>query len=378
MTDLRHRATASFEDRFGRSPAFAAKAPGRVNLIGEHTDYNDGFVLPMALPFATVIAGAPSGDHGSTLVDISSAGYGTASFQAGEIPEGLPGWARYVAGVGAILVDEGFALSGWVGAIDTEIPTGASLSSSAALEMAAILAFGAVGGFRVDPVHMAKIGQRVENEIMGIQSGIMDQFISANAVAGHASLIDCRSLTSEPAPVPATVVVIDTMSRRELVDSEYDLRRQSCERAAAEIGVSKLRDATLDQLGDVSDPIDRQRATHVINENARTLSAVVAMNDNDAVALGELMNQSHASLRDLYAVSGPELDRAVEIAQGTDGCYGARMTGGGFAGCCVALVANDAAQSFIDHVVVAYDRHTGITPVAWPCESSAGAELIEL
>lgn len=371
-------ANEAFALAHGRPPTFVARAPGRVNLIGEHTDYNDGFVLPMALPFATIIAGQP---QPSKTVTVSSAGYGDAEFTAGEVPDELPGWARYIAGVGHILQDEGFALGGWSGSIATDIPTGASLSSSAALEIAAVLAYGVAGEFTVDPAHAARMGQRVENEVMGYQTGIMDQFISANATKGNASLIDCRSLTFEPAPVPAAVVVFDTMSRRELVDSEYDLRRASCERATAAIqasapGVKALRDASPDQLELVTDPVDRQRAEHVIAENERTLAAVAAMRANDPAELGRLMNASHTSLRDLYEVSGPELDRAVEIAQAADGCYGARMTGGGFAGCCVALVAHDTVLPFIDLASAAFASDTGVTPRLWACEPSAGAALL--
>lgn len=365
-----------YTTQHGSGPSFVARAPGRVNLIGEHTDYNDGFVLPMALPFATAIA-ARAG-QGSGVVEVESSGYGRAQFLAGEVPDDLPTWARYVAGVGHILCDEGFELRGWSGTIATDIPMGASLSSSAALEIATILAFATASGFDVDRTHAARMAQRVENEIMGYQTGIMDQFISATASRGHASLIDCRSLTSEPAPVPATVVVFDTMSRRELVDTEYDLRRASCERAAAAIGVDALRDATIGQLELVTDPTDRRRAEHVLAENDRTLAAVAAMRGDNPAELGQLMNASHTSLRDLYEVSGPELDIAVDIAQQVAGCYGARMTGGGFAGCCVALVADDQKQAFMSSASHRFASDTGVTPRAWACEPSAGASVLVL
>lgn len=370
--DSGSRARQVFARSYSANCAFVATAPGRVNLIGEHTDYNDGFVLPMALPFATSIAAAPSG---SDRVAVESAGYGTCSFRAGEVPADLPDWARYVAGVGSILAEEGHHVAGWNGSIDTDIPMGASLSSSAALEVAAGLAFTTAAGATIPRTELALICQRVENEVMGYQTGIMDQLISATAVDGHASLIDCRSLDATPAPLPASVLVIDTLSRRRLVDSEYDLRRASCERAAKALGVAKLRDATIDQLEAIADPTDRRRAQHVIEENQRTLDAADAMLDGDAPRLGELMDASHNSLRDLYEVSGPELDAAVDILRDIDGCLGARMTGGGFAGCCVALSRADATA---DVIATAQERSAaaGRDIAIWECSPSPGAHVV--
>lgn len=351
-------------------------APGRVNLIGEHTDYNDGFVAPMALPFVTSIAATTSADP--TQVTVTSVGFGEARFTVGDVDDALPGWARYLAGCAAILIDEGHSIRGWSGSIATDIPTGASLSSSAALEVATINLFCAASGFSLDGSMVARLGQRVENEVMGLQTGIMDQFISANALAGHVSIIDCRTLTQRPAPVPGVVAVIDTMSRRELVDSEYDLRRASCERAATAIGVAALRDASVDDLDKIDNPVDRQRAEHVINENERVNAAAAAMDRGDATTLGQLMNQSHASLRDRYEVSGPELDVAVGIAQSIDGCFGARMTGGGFAGCCVALLDADSIDSFAEQFMSEWTTTMDEEAMIWMCEPSHGAAVIDL
>lgn len=374
MTSSAHeRAVTGFRQVTGTSPDFVALAPGRVNLIGEHTDYNDGFVLPMGLPFVTAIAASASPDG---VVSVESEGYGVASFVGGELPPDLPQWARYVAGANKLLGEEGHVLRGLTAHIATDIPTGASLSSSAALEVASVLAFAHASGFEISGRDAALLSQRVENEIMGYQTGIMDQFISATAEAGHASLIDCRTLTARPVPVPAAVIVIDTMSRRELVDSEYNLRRANCEAAAAAIGVDKLRDATIEQLDLIPDPTDRMRAEHIITENTRTEQAATAMSDGDAERTGELMNQSHASLRDLFDVSGPELNIAVDIAQSLPGCHGSRMTGGGFAGCCIALVDRAEVSPFVDAISADYARETGVTPRVWQCEPGPGAHVV--
>jgi galactokinase len=276
----------------------------------------------------------------------------------------------------SLLRRQGVASGGWRAAIDTDIPTGASLSSSAALEVATISGLLARTGVEWDPIDVARLGQRVENEVVGLPSGIMDQFISAGAVAGHASLMDCRALTLTPAPLPTGVVVaiMDTGTRRVLAEAAYGDRRAACERAAAQIGVSTLRDATLDQLASVVDEVDRRRAHHVITENERTLDAAAAMRTGDVDALGRLMDASHGSLRDDFQVSGPGLDAIVDVARSAAGCLGARMTGGGFAGCAVALVRSDAADAFTAEVVdrYAYDGHTARI---WLCEPAAGVSV---
>ena len=249
-------------------------------------------------------------------------------------------WARHIAGVIALLREAGVASGGWQASIATDIPTGASLSSSAAIEVAVAVALLARAGLEWRAIDVARLGQRVENEVVGLPSGIMDQFISAGAVEGHASLMDCRAYTLEPRRVPrsAVVAVMDTGTRRTLADAAYADRRRACERAAAMIGVVALRDATPSDLDRVTDEVDRRRARHVIYENARTLQAASAMEREDAFELGNLMTDSHASLRDDFEVSAPALDAIVDVALASPGCLGPRMTGGGFAGCAVALV----------------------------------------
>jgi galactokinase len=347
-----------------------------VNLIGEHTDYNEGFTLPMALPFDTVLAVSGDGDSRDGAVTIDSDGFGTVTIDPIADPTTVPGWALHLAGCVALLRELGIASGGWRATIDTDIPTGASLSSSAALEVATISALLARAGLEWPPIDVARLGQRVENEVVGLPSGIMDQFISAGAVAGHASLMDCRSLTLTPAPLPDGVVVavMDTGTRRVLAEGAYGDRRAACERAAVQIGVSALRDAALDQLPLVADDVDRRRAHHVITENQRTLDAVEAMRSGDVDRLGRLMDASHDSLRDDFEVSGPGLDAIVDVARDAPGCLGARMTGGGFAGCAVALVRADTADAFTADVTGRYG-FDGHTARIWLCEPAAGASV---
>ena len=371
----RQRAINRHRERWS-DPDLIARAPGRVNLIGEHTDYNEGLTLPMALPFDTVLAISSTGDPTDGPVTIDSTGFGTVTIDPVADPTLVPPWARHLAGCIVLLGDRGVAAGGWRATIDTDIPTGASLSSSAALEVATICAVLARADLTWPPIDIARLGQRVENEVVGLPSGIMDQFISAGAIPGHAGLMDCRELTLTPTPLPDGVViaVMDTGTRRVLADAAYGDRRASCERAAAQLGVRALRDATLDQLGSITDDVDRRRALHVITENRRTLGAVDAMRTSDVVGLGRLMDASHDSLRDDFEVSGPGLDAIVDLARTAPGCLGARMTGGGFAGCAVALVQADRREAFAADVI---DRYVfdGHRARVWMCEPSAGASV---
>jgi galactokinase len=354
------------------------RAPGRVNLIGEHTDYNDGFTLPMALPFDTVVALSSIGDPQTSPVAVASEGFGTVVIEPSAGPHEVDGWAIHIAGVTALLGEQGIASYGWRAAIATDIPTGASLSSSAALEVAVITALLARTGTTWEPIDVARIGQRVENEVVGLPSGIMDQFISAGAIAGHAGLMDCRALSLSPAPLPpgVAIAIMDTGTRRVLAEAAYGDRRAACERAAVELGVPALRDASLRQVATISDPVDRRRAHHVVAENQRTLDAVAAMAGGDVTELGRLMSESHASLRDDFEVSGPGLDAIVEVAMASPGCLGARMTGGGFAGCAVALIEIEQIDAFTRFVLEHY-LFDGHAARVWICEPSAGAGIVE-
>ncbi len=353
-----------------------ARAPGRVNLIGEHTDYNEGFTMPMALPFDTVVTASDTGDPFDGPVEIDSEGFGSVVIDPSGDPRAVDHWARHIAGVVALLRQAGVASGGWRGAVATDIPTGASLSSSAAIEVAVIRSVLARSRIEWSPIEIARLGQRVENEVVGLPSGIMDQFISAGAVAGCASLMDCRSLTLEPRPLPpgTTVAVMDTGTRRVLADAAYADRRQACERAAKAIGVDALRDASEDDLARVTDRVDRCRARHVVTENARTLAAGAAMERGDGRGVGRLMTESHLSLRDNLEVSAPALDSIVELALASPGCLGARMTGGGFAGCAVALVDTEQADAFADAIRAGY-AFGGQRAAVWLCAPAPGASV---
>lgn len=350
--DAAERARRAFVERFGSEPAAVVSAPGRVNLIGEHTDYQDGFVLPMALRERTAIALEVVDD---VVCEVHAEGFGSATFALTDSPADTVAWARYVHAMGVLLPDRGVPVAAWRGCIATDVPIGASLSSSAAIEVAAGRAFaaGSSAGDMVEPVDLALTGRRVENEVFGLGSGIMDQLVSAIDVPGAAVLIDCRTLDWRPVALPddVAVLVLDTGTRRVLVDSAFDDRRAECEQAARLLGASTLRDAAPDSWTALDDEVLCRRARHVIGENARVLDAVDAIAAGDMTRLGSLMDASHASLRDDFAVSSPALDKMVELVRSLPGCLGARMTGGGFAGCCLALVDRTAAAE-IAHVVL--------------------------
>ncbi len=372
------RAVALHRERWG-APAIVSRAPGRVNLIGEHTDYNDGYVLPMAIEFDTVVALSPA--HSSLRNTVVSEIFGEATIDSDRESIDPGHWASYAFGVSRLLDGCGISTGPWRCAIATDVPVGASLSSSAALEVALTAALLQLAGESWEPTETAQLCQRVENEVVGLPCGIMDPLISACAIADHASLIDCRQLEARPRRLPDGIVtaILDTTTRRDLVNSAYTDRRSACIRAANWLGVSALRDAQLDDLermpGELAN--ERRRARHVVTENERTLEAAQAMNENNAEALGALMDASHVSLRDDYEVSGPELDAIVEIAQTSPGCVGARMTGGGFAGCAVALVTAEAASAFASAVQERYRVATGLDASIWLSRPAAGASLID-
>jgi len=375
---MKRKILEAFFANFGTPPSFLVRSPGRVNLIGEHTDYNDGFVLPMAINRAVWIALRPRSDSQVHIrsLDFDQAGqFDLESFRRDK------GWLEYVKGTAWALEDAGFSLAGWEGVLAGDIPIGAGLSSSAALEMATARAFTAISDLEWDPAGMALLGQKAENDWVGLNCGIMDQMISASGRAGHAVLIDCRSLetTAVPLPPDSTVVVMDTATRRGLVDSAYNERRAQCEAAAAFFQVPALRDVTLSEFercADELEPLIRKRAQHVVSENERTLQAVKAMQQGNAHRLGRLMAASHASLRDDFEVSSPELNTMVKIAQKQAGCHGARMTGAGFGGCAVALVRSSLVETFADHVHQAYEAATQLTPSIYICQASDGSSLV--
>jgi galactokinase len=373
--------TQAFQERYGTNPKYIVRAPGRVNLIGEHTDYNDGFVLPMAIDRAIWIALRPRHDDqiSCTSLDLETeVHFSLDSFQRrGEE------WGEYLKGVTWAMQEAGMKLSGWEGMLAGDVPVGAGLSSSAALEMAIARVNVVVSGLDWDPTSFALLGQRAENIWVGVQCGIMDQLVSAAGVEDHGLLIDCRSLEVEPIPLPpkASIVILDTGTRRGLVESAYNERRKQCEVAAQFFHVPALRDVSIEQFqANVHglDVITRKRARHVITENERTLKAAKVMRFGDAKALGQLMNASHESLRDDFEVSNEALNRMVSLAQNNPACFGARMTGAGFRGCAVALVQATQVETFAAYVADAYQQQNNIKPNVYICKASIGADVITI
>ncbi len=376
---LQERVTTAFQEHFNAAPRYIVRAPGRVNLIGEHTDYNDGFVLPMAIDRATWIALSPRNDG---QVELYSLDFDQlVSFSLGHFEKSEAGWLEYVKGITWVLEEAGQRLTGWTGVVAGDVPIAAGLSSSASIELATARAFATTSGLDWQPAVMARLAQRAENQWVGMNCGIMDQMISAAGVAGTALLIDCRSLETENVPLPpdTVIVVLDTATRRGLVDSAYNERRKQCEAAAQFFGVPALRDVTLaefERRAAELDDLTRRRARHVISENERTLAAAKAMKAGDAAALGQLMNASHTSLRDDFEVSSDALNVMVQSAQAQPGCYGARMTGAGFGGCAVALVKAPDADAFAAQVGQQYRDATQVQPNIYICVPSNGAEVV--
>jgi galactokinase len=356
-----------------------------VNLIGEHTDYNDGFVLPMAIERYIVIAGDTNTGREVTLHSVTTGE--TARFSVRpKVEPGEPSWSNYVRGVVAGFAQRRKKLAAFDAVIESTLPLGGGLASSAALEVAAATLLEAMTGQTVDPIEKALLCQRAEHDFAGVPCGIMDQFTSILAQKNHALLLDCRSRTTTPVPMtdPAvTVLIINTNIRHKLAEGEYAKRRSQCEEAARVLKVPALRDATpavLEAARGQMDPVVFRRARHVISENERVLQAAKAIQAADWPAVGQLMYASHASLRDDYEVSCPELDAAVEIAReigATGGVIGCRMTGGGFGGCAVSLVKTDVVQQITRRLDAAYEKQTRKQATIFFSHPAAGARMLK-
>jgi galactokinase len=295
------------------------------------------------------------------------------------------GWGEYIKGIAWVLEKEGnWEVKGWEGSLGGDVPKGAGLSSSAGVELAAARAFAEVSGIEWNPAFMAQIGQKAENYWVGVNCGIMDQVVSAAAQAGHALFLDCRSLEYEYVPLPddVAVVVMDTSTRRGLVDSAYNERRSQCEAGAAFFGVKALRDVSLkrfeNESGNMKDKIVMRRARHIVSENQRVLDAVTAMRAGDVGKLGSLFNESHVSLRDDFEVTNDALNQIVEAAQTHPACYGTRMTGAGFGGCAVALVKQNQVESFVSAVMAEYRQTSGLEAEMYVCQPSEGASSLKI
>ncbi len=372
----------TFRERFEAAPVLLARAPGRVNLIGEHTDYNDGFVLPAAIDRAVYVAARPRTDRTVRLVSVDFDA--RTEFSLDDLrADDLPGWSKYPRGALWWLAEHGHAVPGFDAAIGGDIPIGAGLSSSAAVEVVMLELGLALAGGTLSQRDKALAGVEVEHQFIGMPCGVMDQMASAMGQADHALLIDCRSLEVRPVPVPGgvSIVILDTAKRRGLVDSEYAARREQCEAAARILGVPALRDAGVEQLeaarADLGDVLHR-RARHIISENRRTQAAAMMLPTGGLKTVGQALRDSHISLRDDYEVSCAELDVMADLANAQPGCYGARMTGGGFGGCAVALVEETAVEAFVAAVGPAYQAKTGLTPQLYVCAAAAGSGVERL
>ncbi|WP_100159061.1 galactokinase [Proteus columbae] len=384
MQALINNVTRSFSSIFGYVPTHFIQAPGRVNLIGEHTDYNDGFVLPCAINYQMVVAAAKREDNTIRVIAVDYQNE-VDEFSLDNTIEFLPNkmWANYVRGVIHFLQKDNYSFYGMDIAISGNVPQGAGLSSSAALEVAIGQTLKTLYQLPISQKEIALNGQKAENQFVGCNCGIMDQLISACGEENHALLIDCRSLETLAVTMPENMVVmiINTNKKRGLVDSEYNTRRQQCEEAARILNVTALRDATLDDLlakkALMSDVVYR-RARHVITENSRTLDAAEALRHGDLTTLSQLMMQSHHSMRDDFEITVNEVDSLVEIVKSVIGDRGGvRMTGGGFGGCVVALVTPDLVDKVVDSVKAQYEAKTGLKETIYVCSASQGAGYSE-
>jgi galactokinase len=381
MSDLQQK----FRDRFG-GPSRLFRAPGRVNLIGEHTDYNDGYVMPAAIDFACRVAIGPREDHKLSIYSENMKESFEADLSASDLLASA-GWSDYPIGAAVMLERAGYFLHGANLYIRSDVPMGAGLSSSAAIEVSTGFGLLQVSGQEMDPAQLALICQRAENEFVGARCGIMDQFTACHGRAGQAIMLDCRSLEYRALTIPETIdlVVCNTMVKHQIAVGEYNVRRAECEQAVQRLSpvlpqIRSLRDLTSQQLEANRDCLTDtlyRRARHIVTENERVESAAAALERGDLDALRELMGASHRSLRDDYQVSCAELDVMVAIAGRQRGGYGARMTGGGFGGCTINLVDRNFSAEFQRVVAEEYHSATGFRPDIYVCHASAGVHEVQ-
>ncbi|MGD9152517.1 MAG: galactokinase [Gammaproteobacteria bacterium] len=358
---------------------FQVHAPGRVNLIGDHTDYNDGFVLPMTINHELLVDCQPRKDD---IANIYTKNYDEKkSFSLNNIKKQPDDkWLAYVKGVAYYLQQKFGELVGFDATIQSSIPQGAGLSSSAALELAIARTFAQTSNLPWQPTEMALLAQTAENKWVGMNCGIMDQLVIAHGKRDHALLIDCQNLNIQLIPIPKNlaVVIMDTMTRHTHVDSDYNKRRQYCEQAVQLLNLASLRDITFENWQQISKKLPAKyipKIRHVVHENHRVLQAATAMQQNDAIQLGKLMNESHLSLKNDFEVSNQQLDIMVKFAQNFLGCYGARMTGGGFGGCAVAIVEIEKAEEFKQQITAQYHQATNLKPQLYICHATEGVNL---
>lgn len=384
MTNLIQNVKDAFNSVLSYAPTHIVQAPGRVNLIGEHTDYNDGFVLPCAINYQTVVAAAKRDDN---IVRVVSVDYGNETdefditqeitFQENKM------WANYIRGVVKCLIGRGFEFKGADISVSGNVPQGAGLSSSAALEVVIGQTFKELYNLNISQAEVALNGQQAENEFVGCNCGIMDQMVSAEGNENHAMLLDCRSLetTAVAMPEDMSVVIINSNKKRGLVDSEYNTRREQCEEAARIFGVKALRDVSIDMFNAKAHELDEmvaKRARHVITENDRTEEAAKVLASGDMKRMAVLMAESHASMRDDFEITVKEVDALVDIVKNVIGENGGvRMTGGGFGGCIVALVPPTLVNEVKAAVEELYESATGLKESIYVCQAKNGAGLVE-
>jgi galactokinase len=389
MTDisLHDRVVRAFRARFLREPDIVVRAPGRVNLIGEHTDYNDGFVLPMAVDRAAWVA---AGTHQARTAVLRALDMRNDEvvFPVDQVPPSGGGWSDYPRALIWRFLEEDLKPFGLDAVLSSDVPVGAGMSSSAALELAFAYAWSVVSGFGLDPDELALLAQRSENEYVGVRCGIMDQMISACGKAEHAMLLDTRTLKRYYVPLPSgtTVVVADSKVRRSLATSEYNVRRAQCEHAVQLLQqalpeIEALRDVSLDQLEEHRDLLPEvvyRRARHVITENYRVRRAVLALRKEDLEEVGQILLEGHRSLQEDYEVSAPELDLLVDAAVEVPGCHGARLTGAGFGGCIIALVEEGAVPALKSHLLERYEAAFDREAAIYDVHPAEGVERVDV
>ena len=385
LPDLVAQTVQAFKAKFGDTPSYIASAPGRVNLIGEHTDYNNGYVFPVAINRKTVIAATPRSDRNLVLHADNFSAFVEVSLDHLERSR-EQSWSNYSKGVASLLQESGKLLTGANLLIRSDIPSGAGLSSSAALEMATAFALLALNNVGIPAPEIIHLCHDAEFEFVGVHCGIMDQFISCMGRKNHALFLDCQTLQYEHVPIPTgcSLVVCDTGVKRQLAASEYNIRRQQCSEGAQQFSyvlesIKTLRDVSVKQfekhqerLGDVI----RKRCRHVVHENERVLQSVAALKKNNLSEFGKLMYQSHMSLKNDYEVSCAELDAVVDICAEVDGVYGARMTGAGFGGAAICFVASEHADAVVKRLQLEYPQKTGRRPAIQVCTIEDGAKVV--